>query len=485
MNTTVRQTGPFERVVAFELSDAEIDAAKTVAARRMSQDLKLKGFRPGKAPRPVVEAAVGSARLRTEAIEDAIPPRLTEVLKAEALSPAVNPELEDVKDLDGGVSVEVKVTLWPSLESPPAYRDREIGLESPVVTDADLEQQLERMREQFGQVEEVERPAAAGDFVSIDVSATIDDEPIDEAVATELLYRVGSGGLLEGADDHLLGMSAGDEVSFDAEPPAGLGDRANELATFSITVNEVKRMVLPDLTDEWVDENTEYDTVGELRTTLRARMQQARLSTLGRRFADRSLDTLVGQVDIEIPQSIIRSEMDQILHGFVHRLAEQEVTLEQYFEVSGLTREQFIGDLAAQADRGVRTRLVLDSIIEEAGLEVPDAELDVVLQRLADQTDDPTGFLSAIQGTPEELSLRSDMLRDKALATIMDYATPVDPDGNIIDLSLATDENDDVVYGEIVEDGEIEDGEIIEGEVVDEETADGGDVASESDQESK
>lgn len=463
MTVSVREAGPFERLVGFELTDAEIEAAKAATARRLSQDLKLKGFRPGKAPRPVVEAAVGAQRLRSEAIEDVIPSKLSEVLAAESIYPAVNPELETVEDVDGGVSVEVKVTLWPTLESPPGYRNRKVEIESPEVTEEELEAQLERMREQFGQVEEVERSAAEGDFVSVDISGSVDGSEIEEAGATELLYRIGSEGLLEGADDVLLGTEAGSEVTLEAPLPEGFGENAGKSATFSITVNEVKELVLPDLTDEWVDENTEFESVEELRASLRERMEEAKQSTLARRFSDKALETLVEQVEIDLPEAVVRAEMDEILHRFVHRLEDQEISLSDYFEATGISQDQFLADLTAQAKQSLRTRVLLDSIVADAGIEVDDSEIDAVLHAAAAQSEDPMQFLKAIRGTPQELSLRSDMLRDKALKLILDNATPVDGDGNPIELELGN--GDEVLSGEILE-GEIVEGEVVEGEVV-------------------
>ncbi len=476
MTVSVREAGPFERVVGFELTDAEIDAAKTAAARRLGQDLRLKGFRPGKAPRPVVEAAVGADRLRSEAIEDAIPPRLSQVLTDEALSPVVDPELSSVEDIDGGVAVEIKITLWPKLDHVPDYRNRKIELESVEVTDDDVEAQLERMREQFGQVEEVERPAAEGDFVSIDISVTADGEEVAEAAATELLYRIGSGGLLPGADEALTGAVGGDVVTLTAPvpEPAGEGESespaegsADRIGEFSITVNEVKELVLPPLDDEWVDENTEFETVEELRTSLRSRMEEMKRSTLARRFTDQALSTLVEQTEVELPQAIIRAEMDDILHRFVHRLEEQELTLEDYFSVTGISSEQFLADLTSQADHSLRTRLLLDAVIEDAGLTVDESEVDRVLHSIAGQSEDPLGFLKAVRGSPQELSLRSDMLRDKAIELIIDNATAVDSDGNEITLDLPGSQNGpdgEVLEGEIVT-GEVE-GEVVTGEVV-------------------
>src|SRR5690606_33257615 len=137
----------------------------------------------------------------------------------------------------------------------------------------------------------------------------------------------------------------------------GFGERAGEQATFRITVNEVKQLVLPDLTDEWVDENTEYSTVEELRSSLRERMAEVKRAGIARRFADRALETLVEQVELDLPEAVVRAEMDEILHRFVHRLEDQQLTLGDYFQVTGISQEQFLADLQAQADRSLRTRI--------------------------------------------------------------------------------------------------------------------------------
>jgi trigger factor len=484
MTVNVREAGPFERVVGFELTDAEIDAATAGAARRLSQDLKLKGFRPGKAPRPVVEAAVGRDRLRSEAIEDVIPQRLTEVLRAEDLRPAVTPQLETMEDIEGGVSVEVKVTLWPTIEAP-SYQNRTIEVDSPEVGEEEIEEQLERMREQFGQVEEVERAAGEGDFVSVDVKVEVDGEEVEDLAATELLYRIGSDGLLPGADDHLSGTSAGDVVTFDAPMPTSEDGEAT--GSFTVTVNEVKELVVPDLTDAWVDENTEFETVAELRETLAERMAQHKRSQVASQFRERALETLIDQVDVEIPNAIVQGEMEELLHRFAHRLEQQEISLEDYLEVTGISGEQFANDLEAQARQSLMTRLLLDAVAEAAGIEVSDEDVERLLRAAAGRTEDPAAFLAALRGTAQELSIRGDILRDKALEAIVENATPVDSDGNEVDIEVDEPQiptgrpvMGEPVEGELVE-GEVE-GAVVEGEIVEAVTAEDESAVSEATQ---
>ncbi|MGA7227433.1 MAG: trigger factor [Acidimicrobiia bacterium] len=463
MPTTVTETGPFERVVKFELSDDQINAGKAATARKLSHDLKLKGFRPGKAPLPVVEAAVGPARLRSEVIDDLVPPALTDILSEEDISPAVTPQLESLNDVDGGVEVEVKVTLWPTFDLP-EYRDRSVEVTSPEVTDEDLENQMERMLEQFATVEEVVRPAAEGDFVSIDVTARKEGEAVDEAAASDLLYEVGSGLFIEGIDDKLIGAGAGAVVEFEGPLPEGFGDRAGEVVDYQVTVNEVKQRVLPGLDDEWVEENTEFDTVEELRSELRERLAEAKLQAVSRQFTERALSTLVDQVDVVLPEALVRAEMDEQLHRFIHRLEDSELTLEDYFRATGIQQDDFVEDLKQQADQALRNRLVLEAVAESEEINVGPEDVSSVVQGLAARSGDPVAYLRAFRQSGQELALASDILRNRALDVILSTANPVDEDGNPVDLRLQVDE----VEAEVVEAEPVE-GEVVAAEVVEEE----------------
>ena len=462
MPTTVTETGPFERIVRFQLTEDQIAEAKKGAARRLSHEVKIKGFRPGKAPLPIVEKTVGAERVRREAIDDLLNPALNEVLTEEEIRPALNPELEAVDEVEGGVEVEVKVTLWPTIDLP-NYRDRRIEVTSPEVTEEDVERQITRMLEQFGTVEEVERSAAEGDFVSIDIEATKDGEPIEDTKASDLLYEVGSGIFIEGIDEQLVGTSAGDELRFDAPLPEGFGEAVGERVTFSVQVHEVKERILPQLDDEWVDENTEFETVEELTSALREGLASAKRRAVAREFQDKAVRTLRDQIEVDLPDLIVRAEMDTQLHRFVHRLEENELSLEDYFKASGITQEAFVADLQQQAELSLYNRLVLEAVAAEEEIEVTAEDLTHALRNLAAMSEDPSAVLKAFQESGQELALAGDIVREKALAAILDNATPVDEEGNPVDLSTEVNE----VEAEIV-DGAVE-GEVFTAEIVEEE----------------
>lgn len=450
MPTTITETGAFERVVRFQLTDEQINEAKKGAARKLAQEVKIHGFRPGKAPLPIIEATVGADRVRQEAIEDLLNPVLNEVLDEQEIRPAINPELESIDDIDGGVEVEVKVTLWPTIDLP-EYRDRNIEVSNPEVTDDDVEEQTRRMLEQFGTVEEVERPSEEGDFISIDLEASQDGSPVDDARAEDILYEVGSGLMIQGIDEHVIGVSAGDVVEFRGTLPEGFGERAGEEVDFKVTVHEVKERILPALDDEWVDENTEFETVDELLEALRERLADIKLRAVSREYSEKALATLRDQVDVELPEGLVRSEMDRYLHDFLHQLEDAELNLEDYFEATGMSQETFLGDLRSQAELTIRNRLVLDAVIEAENLTVTEEDLSNTLSALASRSEDPVAYLRAFSQSGRELALASDILRNRALDAILSNANPVDEDGNTIDLSSKVNE----VEAEIIDDEDV------------------------------
>jgi len=461
MTTTVTEVGPFERVIRFEISEEQIAEAKKIVARRLSQEVKIKGFRPGKAPLPVVEATVGSETVRKEAIDEVLPRAVSEILESEELRPALNPELVSLEETEGKVEAEVRVALWPKVELP-EYKGRKIEVTNPKVSDEELGVQIERMLEQFATVEEVDREARERDYVSIDIEATLDGEVVEGTVAADLLYEVGSGLLIEGMDSHLLGASAGDEFIFEAELPEGFGDRAGELATFTVKVNEVKERVLPDLTDEWVEENTEFETVEGLRAALKDQLEEAKLQAVSREFADKAVDTLREQVEVDIPEALIRAEMDNQLHRFVHRLEEYDLSLDDYFQSSGITEEAFVADLRSQAEISLRTRLVLEAVADAEGIEVTAEDVIRLVQALAVQSEKPEEFIEAFRESGQELVLAGDILRNRALDAVLAAATPVDEEGNPVELKPRE------VEAEIV-DGGVSEAPVVAAEVVEEE----------------
>ena len=446
MNTNVTDAGPFEKLLTLQVAEADLEAAKAQAARRLSKDLKIKGFRPGKAPRRIVEATVGSDRLRSEAIDDLLPNLVADALREVDVRPAVPPQVENMKDIGTGLEVEVKVTFWPVLDHVPSYEGLEIEVSQPTPTEEELERQLNRLRDQFADLEGVDRPAIDGDFVSINLTASRNGEPIEEAAANDLLYEVGSGSFVDGLDAELPGSTAGTIVKFNAPLPEGFGDMAGQEVTMQVLVKEVKKKLLPVLTDDWAAEVTEFATVDELRWELSKQIEEVKRGIVRNELQTGVLESLLAEIDILIPQAIIDAEMENTLHRLAHQLEGQGISISDYLRVTGQDQQVFVDDLRNQADRNVRTDLLLEAVAEAAGFEVTSEELDEVVTVLAKQADkDVDEYRAEFAESVQEKAVMGDILKRKALEVLLESAVPVDEFGNRIDLSTPEDDEEETV----------------------------------------
>ena len=432
--------------LTLQVAEADLEAAKSQAARRLSKDLKIKGFRPGKAPRRIVEATVGPERLRSEAIDDLLPTLVADALKEVDVRAAVPPQVENMKDIDTGLEVEVKVTTWPVLDALPAYEGLEIEVSQPQPTAEELERQLTRLRDQYADLEGVDRPAVDGDFVSINLSATRNGEPVEEAAANDLLYEIGSGSFIEGLDEQLPGSASGTIAKFDAPLPDGFGDLAGQEVTIQVLVKEVKQKVLPELTDEWVAEITEFATVDELRRELSKQIAEVKRGIVRNELQTGVLEALLADVDVLIPEAIVEAEMENTLHRLAHQLEGQGISIADYLQVTGQDQQVFVDDLRNQADRNVRTELLLEAVAGAAGLEASPEELDEVVTALAGQAGrDVDEYRAEFAESVQEKAVMGDILKRKALEVLLESSVPVDETGNKIDLDTPEDDEEETV----------------------------------------
>jgi len=433
--STVSEAGPFERILTMSIDEAALDEGKKIAARRLAQEIKIKGFRPGKAPLQVVESTVGAATLRREAIDDALPKVLTAAIEETDLKPAVMPRLKDIRDEDGGVEVDVLVTLWPTLDAVPRYRERTVELDAPPIDDDAIEEQIERMRNQFADLEDVDREAFDGDFVVVDVTTTKDDEEFAAGSATDMLFEVGAGMFLEGMDDALRGSAAGAIQQFDTMLPAAFGDDGGANVSVRVLVKQVKAKQLPELTDEWVEDMTEFETVAEMRSELEDQMQKVRVGGLRNEFERVLLDEMIGELDLVLPDALAETEMDGVFHRFAHRLEQQGIEFGQYLELTGQDQSVFLADLRQQAELNLKTRLLLEAVAEEEGITVGDEELEETVVGLAAASGiTPDEYRAALAEGGQEDALTGDILRRKAVDRLLELAVPVDGDGTEIDI---------------------------------------------------
>jgi trigger factor len=437
VNTEVTEAGPFERTLTVHLDEAELDAAEDRAARKLSQEIKVKGFRPGKAPRAIIESMVGAERLRTEAIEEALPEVVTNALIEEELAPVTTPAVEDIRDgEDGGVAIDVRITLWPSVESVPSYVGREVVVDVASVDDVEIEEQIDRFRNQYADLEEVARPADTGDYVMVNITALDGDDLIEEVSASDLLYEVGSSSFIAGLDEILLGSSAGDIREGPGTLPEGFSEGVSGEVTLRALVKEVRGKKLPELTDEWVSDVSEFESVAELQDRISTNMQAMKASTAAGAFQEQLVTELADELDIELPAGLVDAEVEASLHNLQHSLEAQGLDLNNYLQVTGQDPEAFLADLRERAQQSLRTRVLLEAVASDAELEVEAEEIDAAVVELSAQSEqDADEVRAALVESGQIQALAGDILRRKALDLVLKEAAAVDADGNPVDLT--------------------------------------------------
>lgn len=433
--TELREIGPFERMVTLTIPPEALEAGKKSAAARLAKEAKVKGFRPGKAPLKVVETIVGVEAFRKEAIDDAIPPVLTRALEEAELSPAVTPRLADIRDAGDTVDVDVLITLWPTLTEVPEYAGLRVEVEIPEVGEDDVTAQVERMRQQFAELEDVSREGFDGDLVLVDVTTSLDGAEYSAGSAKDMLFEIGSGAFLAGMDEALRGSGAGSIVAFDTSLPEGIGVDGGKAVKVRALVKQVKAKRLPALTDEWVKEVSEFETIAEMRSELAVQMTDIRRRSAWRHVEDRALADLVAALTVELPAGLVEAEMDSIFHRFAHRLEEQGVRFEQYLALTGQDDKNFVADLRSQAELNLKIRLLLEAVADQEGITVERPELEDAITALAAVARvSREDYVAALSEGGRELALAGDILRRKAIDRILDLVVPVDAAGTEVEL---------------------------------------------------
>ncbi len=436
MQTELTEAGPYEQMLTLTLEESELEGAKDKAARKLSMDMKIKGFRPGKAPRAMVERMVGPDNLRSEAIDEALPEAVGDALRESELSPATTPRVEDIRDLDdGGVEIDIRITMWPETEDVPDFTGRTVEVELPTIEESELEDQMDRLRTQFAELEDVERPADEGDFVMINVSALNGDVAIEDAAADDLLYEVGSQSFFGGLDQLVTGASAGDIRKGPGLLPPGFTDHEGEV-TLNVLVKGVKGKKLPEVSDDWVSDITEFETVDELNEQLEKNLYAMKLNTTGQQFREQLLDEAIEELDVEVPDALIDAEMEASLHNMAHSLEQQGIDLANYLQITGQDQETFIAEVRERAVGAIKTRILLEGIASREEISVEEEELTGAIEGLAAQSGQEVDEVKvALAQSGQVVALAGDILRRKALNHILEQASPVDADGEPVDLT--------------------------------------------------
>jgi trigger factor len=438
--------------LSVEVDETEFDEAIGEAFRRIAKEVRIPGFRPGKAPRRILESRLGPEVGRQEALREALPEYYARAVGEHEVDVIAAPEIDITAGQDSGpVVFDAVVEVRPKIQVA-GYGSLRVEIPSPDVADEEIDAQVDRLRRQFGELQDVERPAAEGDHVTIDVAGAIGGEPVEGLSVDDYLYEVGSGAVVPELDEHLIGANVGDTVVFDAAHPDP--DQTDPI-TFSVLVKGVKEQILPEATDEWAKEASEFDTLEELRADLRERVANVKRVQAQLALREGVIDSLVQLVEDEAPAALVDSEVQRRLEDLAHRLQHQGATLEQYLEATGTAPQDMLEQLRTQATSAVKADLAVRAVIEAEGIAADDDEVDDEIERLATRMGQSADEIrQQLERAGQVSAVRSDVTRGKALEWLADHAEVVDPDGAPIDRSSLeppqvdaqpTDETDDTV----------------------------------------
>jgi len=439
VNSTVEKLTPTRVKLHITVSPDELKSSIAHAYEHIAQDVQIPGFRKGKVPAPIIDQRVGRTAVLEHAVSEGLDTFYREAVEANELRVLGRPNADVVvwpneKDFSGDLEVEVEVDVRPDFELP-AFEGTTIEVDAIEVDEAAIDEELDRLRARFGTLVTVDRPAATGDFVELNLVATIDGTEIDRAEG--ISYEVGSGELLEGIDEAIDSLTAGEETTFRSTLIGG--DHAGEEAEVAVVVTAVKERELPEADDDFAQIASEFDTLAELRDSLKDRVAQQSTFTQGSAARDKLVEQLLTQVEIPVPPKLIEDEVHTHLEG-ENRLEDDT----HRAEVTEASEKQF------------RTQMLLDAIAENLNVSVSQDELtQYLVQSAAQYGMAPQDFIEALQKNNQLPSLVGEVARNKALAVALGKVKVVDTTGATVDLTgFVSVEDEAAAEDQVVEEAE-------------------------------
>ncbi|MFC6288286.1 trigger factor [Nocardioides sp. GCM10027113] len=433
MKSAVETLSPTRAKLTVEVPFEELKPSLDAAYKKIAQQINVPGFRRGKVPPAVIDRQVGREAVLSEAVNDVLPKKYIEALQSNDLEPLAQPEIE-VTRLDDNDALEftAEVDIKPEVELP-AYDGLQAEVEDIEVTDEDVEEQLGALRERFGTLVDVDRAAAEGDFVTLDLKALQDGEVVEGGEVSGMSYKVGRGGMIEGLDEALVGMSADEEKTFSSQLVGG--DLVGQDVEVLVKVTAVQEQQLPEPDDEFAQMASEFDTVEELTADVRERLGRGKRLEQAAAARDAVLEALLEKVEIPLPEGIVTDELNARRQNIEQQLAYAGITFEKYLEDEGQTQDEFEAELERRVRDAVTAQFVLDEIAKKEEYGVNQDELSQHLVRRAQQSgQDPQEFANHMFEHNHIPDLVQEILRGKALATLVENATVKDASGNVVEL---------------------------------------------------
>jgi trigger factor len=434
VKSAVETLSPTRAKLTVEVPFEELKPSLDAAYKKIAQQINVPGFRRGKVPPAVIDRQVGRGVVLDEAINEVLPQKYVEALQSNSLEPLAQPEIEVTKFEDNeALEFTAEVDVKPEIEVPD-YEGLEAEVEDVEVTDADVEQQVQALRERFASLHDVDRAAADGDFVVLDLKATQDGKPVEGAEVSGMSYQVGRGGMLDGLDEALRGMSAGEEKTFTSQLVGG--DLVGADVEVAVSVSQVQEQDLPELDDEFAQMASEFDTTEELVADVRERLGRGKRLEQAAAARDAVLERLLDKVELPLPETMVTDELNARRENLEQQLMMAGITMQKYLEDESQTQEEFEAELERRVRDAVTAQFLLDAIAKEKEFGVDQNELSQHLVRRAQQSgQDPQEFANHMFEHNHIPELVQEILRGKALAAIVESATVKDASGNVVELA--------------------------------------------------
>ncbi|HVB04868.1 MAG TPA: trigger factor [Acidimicrobiales bacterium] len=414
--------------LTIEVDEADVLKVHEETIQRLAREARVPGFRPGRVPRRIIEVRLGQKAIREEVLNDALPRYYEEAVEETDLDVIAPPEIEVTSGQDEGpVVFDAVVEVRPEV-SVAGYEGLVITVPRPHATDEEIDAQIDKMRDQFAALSDVDRPVADGDLVTIDVHGTRDGEPADGLTADDIVYQVGSGGITEELDARLTGTKAGDEFELEAE------DAPGGPAHLDVAVKQVREKTLPEADDAFASDASEFDTLAELREDLGSRLDSVKRYQATVALRQEALEALLGLVEEEPPETLVTHEREHLAEEFLGRLNQQRASFDDYLQAMGQDQESFLAELTGEATKQVKADLALRALAKAEEIVVEESDIDDEIVRIASQVEQaPADVRRAIEQNGRMAGLRSELQRAKAMQWLLDHIAIVDPDGKTMD----------------------------------------------------
>lgn len=434
MKSTVEQLSPTRVRINVEVPFAELEPDFQRAYKELAKQVRLPGFRPGKAPAKLLEARIGREAMLDQIVNDALPSRYGQAVAESDVQPLGRPNIEVTKKEYGqDLQFTAEVDIRPKI-SPPDLSALTVSVDPIEIGEDDVDAELQSLRTRFGTLTAVDRPVAVGDVVSIDLSATVDGEDIPNAAAEGLSHEVGSGRLIAGLDDAVVGLSADESRVFTAKLAAG--EHAGQEAQVTVTVRSVKERELPEPDDEFAQLASEFDSIDELRASLSDQVRQAKRAQQAEQIRNATIDALLEQVDVPLPESYVQAQFDSVLHSALSGLNHDEARFNELLVEQGSSRAAFDAEARTASEKDVKRQLLLDALADELQVQVGQDGLTERLVTTSRQYGiEPQQLFGYLQERNQLPTMFADVRRELAIRAAVEAATVTDSDGNTIDTS--------------------------------------------------